>query len=135
VRAQDIGQHRAMHMLVAAWLLVGTAETAAPPAPEAPVAVEAGAVDDGPDLGAIGLVLTGGGAALATGTVVASTLIESLNTPDQEGQPRNEKLIQGSGLVATGLVSIGAAAMLTGAALLIDDVVFAPARAAQKPAE
>lgn len=127
-----------MHLLVATWLLVGTADATAPAAPEAPVA--AGAVDGAdlegaPDLGAIGLALAGGGAALATSTVVASTLIEALNTPDQEGQPRNEKLIQGSGLVATGLVSIGAAAMLTGAALLIDDAVFSPARAAQKPAE
>ena len=121
-----------MVLAIAALLLVGTPAEPADAAAAPAVTAEASA-EDTVDLGTVGLALAGGGAALAASTVVAATLVESLNTPDQEGQPRNERLIQGSGLLTTGVVSVGAALMFVGGVLVLDDLVFGPARQQTAP--
>lgn len=76
------------------------------------------------DTGKLGVALLGGGAATAASTGAATALLEALSRDDAdpEGPPRNPEIVQVTGFVVVGLMSVSAGVMLLGGALLADDL-------------
>ena len=76
------------------------------------------------DTGKLGVALLGGGAAAAASTGAATALLEALSRDDAdpEGPPKNPEIVQFTGFVVVGLMSVSAGVMLLGGALLADDL-------------
>lgn len=76
------------------------------------------------DNGKLGVALLGGGAAAAASTGAATALLQALSRDDQDpdGPPRNPELVQLTGFLVVGLMSVSAGVMLLGGALLADDL-------------
>ncbi len=129
-----------MLVLATAWFVLNSA-AAAPattPAAETPsraTSPNVGGFDRSPpklnvgELRGLGIALAAGGGALATGASVLSVLAETQTTPDlkTDSASQNETLVQGGGLFATAMVAVGAAMILTGVALVLQDAFGAPA--------
>ena len=76
------------------------------------------------DNGKLGVALLGGGAAVAASTGAATALLEALSRDDANptGPPKSSELVQFTGFVVVGLMSVSAGVMLIGGALLADDL-------------
>ncbi len=76
------------------------------------------------DTGKLGVALLGGGAAAAASTGAATALLEALSRDDTDpqGPPKSSELVQFTGFLVVGLMSLSAGVMLLGGALLADDL-------------
>jgi hypothetical protein len=76
------------------------------------------------DTGKLGVALLGGGAAAAASTGAATVLLEALSRDDSnvDGPPKNPEVVQFTGFLVVGLMSVSAGVMLLGGALLADDL-------------
>lgn len=76
------------------------------------------------DTGKLGVALLGGGAAAAASTGAATALLEALSRDDADpqGPPKSSELVQFTGFLVVGLMSLSAGVMLLGGALLADDL-------------
>lgn len=104
-------------------LVIGlaTAAHAQDPVDTAPTPDEGKALGD---TGKLGVALLGGGAAAAASTGAATALLDALSRDDADpdGPPRNPEIVQFTGFVVVGLMSVSAGVMLLGGALLADDL-------------
>ena len=93
---------------------------------------------NGPTRGDVGVGLIAAGAGLATSSVVALTLLESVTTPDRENQPvsaSQETLRSVGGFASATAAGVSVVAMVVGGGLVISASLDARGPSSSSPAE